>query len=186
MAPPGHTVVVAGEGQRLELEGWVILKVEVTKRPVYHQFGIVNGLPVEILLGGEIMRPHACTCQNNQQGSGIFSVGTDKCQHCEENHQFLKPENSPALRTIFKKIGPPKIKTVASVLEVSAVSITRENRNSRRKKLANVLKELKITDSDVDPAYKHSLVAVIDRGLDAFAATDDDMGSTTLTAHKID
>ena len=186
MAPPGHTVVVAGDGQKLELEGWVILKLEVTGRPLYHQFGIVKGLPVDILLGGELMRPHACTCQYNQQGRGIFSLGTDKCKLCEENLQILKAENSPALRTIFKKIGPPKIKTVASVVEVSAVPITREHRNSRREKLEKVLKELKVTDLDVDPAYKHSLVAVIDRGLDAFAATDDDVGSTTLTAHKID
>ena len=63
MSPPGSTVVVAGDGKVLELLGYVILNFSIASQTVYHGVGIVKDLPVEFLIGGELMKPHGCTLQ---------------------------------------------------------------------------------------------------------------------------
>ena len=61
LTPPGSTVVVAGDGIILDLLGWTILNFEIAGQTVYHEIGVVKDLPVEFLIGGELMKPHACT-----------------------------------------------------------------------------------------------------------------------------
>ena len=55
--PPGSTVVVAGDGKILDLVGWAILNFEIAGHTVYHEVGIVKDLPLEFLVGGELMKP---------------------------------------------------------------------------------------------------------------------------------
>ena len=42
----------------MDLVGWTILKLEIGNEVVYHEMGVVKELPVPILVGGEMMRPH--------------------------------------------------------------------------------------------------------------------------------
>ena len=72
MFPPGSVQVIAGDGNALDLLGWVILKLEICNDVVYHEVGVVKDLPVSILLGGELMRPHCCSLQYTATGRNNF------------------------------------------------------------------------------------------------------------------
>ena len=58
-----NTKVIAGNGRILEIQGWVILKLQVAGRTVFHECGIVKDLPISFIIGGEFMKPHGCTLQ---------------------------------------------------------------------------------------------------------------------------
>ena len=85
MSPPGSTVVVAGDGKVLDLLGWVILNFSIAGQTVYHEVGIGKDLPVEFLIGGELMKPHGCTLQYSTAGRNVFHLGNNVCETCFEN-----------------------------------------------------------------------------------------------------
>ena len=72
--PPGHTKVIAGNSKVLEVLGWVALRLEISTRTIYHECGIVRNLPVEFIVGGEFMKPHACTFQYVPNGRNEFVI----------------------------------------------------------------------------------------------------------------
>ena len=62
-----------------------------------------------------------------------------------------------------------------SISEARAITTTINSENeNRREKLEKVLSELKINELPIHSNQKHSLVAVIERCLDAFAENDDE------------
>ena len=58
LSPSGSTVVVAGDGKILDLLGWIILNFDIAGQTVYHEVGVVKDLPLEFLMGGEVMKSH--------------------------------------------------------------------------------------------------------------------------------
>ena len=82
MFPPGSVQVIAGDGNALDLLGWVILKLEIGNDVVYHEVGVVKDLPVAVLLGGELMRPHCCSLQYTATGRNNFHLRTPSCSVC--------------------------------------------------------------------------------------------------------
>ena len=75
LAPPGSTVVVAGDGKNLDLLGWLLVKFTIGGRPLYHEVGIVHDLPLDFLLGGEFMVPHTCNLQYSPDALNTFTLG---------------------------------------------------------------------------------------------------------------
>ena len=85
MDPPGHTKVIAGNGKILVIIGWVTLRLKIAGRVVYHDCGIVKDLPIDFILGGEFMKPHACTLQYAPAGRNEFIVQRTECKYCAQN-----------------------------------------------------------------------------------------------------
>ena len=188
LAPPGATIVVAGDGNVLQLVGWAILKLEILGKQLYHEVGIVKDLPVNFLLGGELMTPHACTLQYVPNARNTLTLGNVECTICKENKETLKDAQSPLLFTNFRHIPLPKIRPIAAAALDSEIVPTEIDQSNliRHRKLEKVLSELKISELKISQSLKHSLVALIDRCLDAFAASDDDIGHTSIVEHTID
>ena len=60
-----------------------------------------------------------------------------------------------------------------------------EHVESRKQKLGTLMTELKLHDLNIKPDFKHALIGDLDRGLDAFAANDDDdIGHRTVVGHS--
>jgi len=95
--PPGSTVVIAGDGKILDLIGWLILNFEVAGTTVYHEIGIVKDLPVDLLLGGELMKPHGCMLQYVTSGRNVFKLGNKTCATCKENYELIRTKDSKLL-----------------------------------------------------------------------------------------
>ena len=60
LSPPGLRKVLAGDGLPLEIVGWITLIFRIGCNTVCHEVGVVKGLPVDFLIGGEFMYPHRC------------------------------------------------------------------------------------------------------------------------------
>ena len=82
-------------------------------------------------------------------------------------------------------VSPPASIDVDSTPDYAVPIPHDENAGSRNSKLSNVRTELKIQDLKLRPQLKHALIGVIDRGLDAFAKVDDDLGHTSVVEHTI-
>ena len=186
LAPPGSTVVVAGDGKTLNLLGWSLVKFEIAGRPLYHEVGVVEDLPIDFLLGGEFMSPHTCNLQYSPTSRNTFTLGAGACAVCKRNHSLMHTGQSPMLRHFHKsQASAGKVSATTPVGSEAVLATVDDAAATRRKKLEKVLGELKINDLTVSAKLKHSLVALVDRCLDAFAADDDDIGYTTLVEHAI-
>ena len=140
------------------------------------------------------MKPHSCTLSFQDKGRNVIAFGKGQCQICLENKKALCGATSPQLSMKFPKVAPPKLRALMArertpldqSLDSAVVVPATELDLSRQNKLQNVLNELHVSELHVAEPLKHSLIAVIDRCLDAFAENDDDVGFTNLVEHRID
>ena len=66
-------MVVAGNGMALHLCGWGIFKLEIAGQTFSHEIGVGKDLPVDILIGGEVMRPMLATTRLSKKLGRPFS-----------------------------------------------------------------------------------------------------------------
>lgn len=66
------------------------------------------------------------------------------------------------------------------IAEIDPVSL------AKREKLEVALKTLRIRQLEMDEKHQHTLVGIIDRCLDAFAANHDDSRYTDIVEHRFD
>ena len=162
----------------LHLCGWRIFKFEIAGKIFYHEIGIVKDLPVDFLIGGEVMRPHAANLQFLEKGKNTISFYNAFCSVCHENFRVLRESNSFHVLSPFGRrtptllnalsISPPSSIDIDSV-PLYAVPIAHdEHAEDRKSKLSIVLNELKIHDLNITPQLNHALLCVVDRCLDAF------------------
>ena len=100
--------VIVGNGATLEVLGWCILRFAIIDRIVFHQVGIVRGLPVDFIVGGEIMKPHGSLLAYTPSGRNEFDLGQASCEICVDNKKILQDEHSSQLSTKYKRarVGP--------------------------------------------------------------------------------
>ena len=106
LTPAGSTQVVAGNGKSLNIVGWTILKFDIANRPFSHTVGVVKDLPVQFLIGGETLRPHAATLQYFPPGRNTLSFSEGPCTACNDNLPDLNALCSTQLIRQFKHQPP--------------------------------------------------------------------------------
>ena len=143
--PPGHTIVVAGDGKVLDLLGWALFNFEIGGKNLYHEVGIVRDLPVDFLLGRELRKPHGCSLQYSNLGRNVFELGNLKCFICESNYEILKKRAPHLLNTNFVRQPLRKFNTLINVTSEMQTLPAREDPETvkHREKLEKVLLELK-------------------------------------------
>ena len=55
---------------------------------------MVKHLPLEFMIGGELMKPHACALQYFTEGQNVLALGKTTCPACEKNCFLLKSKIS--------------------------------------------------------------------------------------------
>ena len=60
LRPPGPTRVIEGNNASLNFVGFMALRFQLAGHVLLHEFGVVKNLPVDIIIGGELERPHEC------------------------------------------------------------------------------------------------------------------------------
>ena len=122
------------------------------------------------------MAPHTCNLQYSQDARNTFTLGAGACSICQRNHSILRTARSRMLNSFHRKSSSEAQVKPTSAIESEAVLATVDDSAvTRRKKLEKVLSELKISEMKIHEKFKHALVALVDRCLDAFAADDDDI-----------
>ena len=90
-------MVVAGNNQEIPLVGWITLRFTINTRRAYHVFGVVKNLPIEMLIGGEFLRPHECQIMYKASGLDAFGIKDGSCKECVQNKQKMKEEQDQQL-----------------------------------------------------------------------------------------
>ena len=189
--PPGNTVILAGNGTKMDLKGYTLLQFDVHGHTVYHEVGVVRDLGLDFILGASFLKAHGCILRYSPIGTqNHFEIGLKLCEFCKLYRRVLQQRDSPQL--------PPKegceITPSLSPLEVPRgagdqcllVGIGPDpEADKRAEKLDKVVKELDIYNLKIEDNIKHKLIQVIDECLDAFAADDEDLGKTDLVKHEI-
>ena len=95
LRPPGSLMVVAGNNQEIPLLGWNTLRFTIFTRTAYHEFGVVKNLPIDMLIGGEFLRPHECEIMYQASGRDVFGMKDGSCKKWARNKEKLKAANDP-------------------------------------------------------------------------------------------
>ena len=72
--------VIEGNGDALDLKGVAVLPVALGSNLIWHEYGVVPNLPLEVLVGADVLAPHLCSLlylKNNKkrlQNSSMPSV----------------------------------------------------------------------------------------------------------------
>ena len=55
---PRDIRVFGGNGEALTISGFVVLPVAICGELLWHEFGVVSGLPMRVIIGADILQPH--------------------------------------------------------------------------------------------------------------------------------
>ena len=153
-------MVVAGNNREIRLLGWITIRFTINTRSAYHKFGVVKNLPIDMLIGGEFLRPHECQIMYKASGRDAFEIKDRCCNACVRNKEKMKAEHDPQLQ------APPK-PTPAKLRDLSCVVVPTglpDEQERRREKLCKVLAELKIDLISVSDSIRQQVVRVMSRG----------------------
>ncbi len=87
--PPGRDIVVAGDGRSLVLIGCCVLKFDLVGKTVFHEVSVVQEIPVDFIIGGELMKCHKSSLVYQSEGRNTLTFGSDSCSLCEINRELL-------------------------------------------------------------------------------------------------
>ena len=57
----GDVRVIGGNGEALDLKGFAVLPVALGSNLIWHEFGVVHNLSLEVLVGTDVLAPHLCS-----------------------------------------------------------------------------------------------------------------------------
>ena len=107
-------MVVAGNNQEITLLGWITVRFPLNTRSAYHEFGVVKDLPIDMLIGGEFLRPHECQIIYKASARDVFGIKDGCCDKCARNKENLKAEHDPQLQPTPKR-SPAKRRNISCV-----------------------------------------------------------------------
>ena len=108
LTPPGSTRIIAGNGEPLGLVGWITLRFTIAGHEVFHEVGIVKGLPVDFIIGGEFFFNHSCLLGFEKNFVTKLWLRSVCCDSCRANYRVMR--NIADLQIIGKNRLPPPAK----------------------------------------------------------------------------
>ena len=79
---PGGVRVIGGNGEALELRGFTVLPVSIGNTILWHEFGVVPRLPLEVLVEADMLAAHQCTLQYLKDNKKKLQFGLENCTTC--------------------------------------------------------------------------------------------------------
>ena len=161
---------------------WTTLRFTINTRNAYHEFGVVKDLSLDILIGGEFVRPHECQIIYKASGRDVFGMKDGCCVKWASNKAQIKAEQDHQQQATPKRT-PSNRRNLSSVAVPTQIPDAQER---RREKLCKVLADLKIDMIFVSDPIRHQLLSILARRIDALAVADVDVGHTMLIEHRIE
>ena len=125
--------VIAGNGKEMDVLGRAIFKIKVCDKQLYHLFGVVNNLPVEVLIGGEFLKAHGCTLTYAPTGRNRFDLGVNECNACQANKQILRDNCDPQIVEFEEQSGTNSKSVMVKRIELRMKTQSRSIKRSCRK-----------------------------------------------------
>ena len=95
---PGAMRILVGNGAALDLRGWTTLVVAIDGHWLYHEFGVVGDMPLDAVVGAEIMKSHAFQLRYSPDGPNVIELSNPSCALCEAGREMLLKAQSPQLK----------------------------------------------------------------------------------------
>ena len=102
---PGDVQVIGGNGEPLELRGFTVLPVALGAALLWHEFGVVPELPLEVLIGADILAAQQCSLfylKNNQKR---MKFGVPSCRRCDQFRTNPEVGTSAQLKFVNRNAG---------------------------------------------------------------------------------
>ena len=102
---PGDCRVIGGNGEPLDLKGFTVLPVTLGTRLLWHEFGVVPNLPLEVLIDAYVLTNHQCSLLYLKDNQKRLTLENENCTECD---RFLtNPEVGASAQLKFVD-GNPK------------------------------------------------------------------------------
>ena len=79
---PGDVGVIGGNGEALDLRGFIVLPISIGNTILWHELCVVPRLPLEVLVGADILAAHQCTLQYLKDNKKKLHFGLENCTTC--------------------------------------------------------------------------------------------------------
>ena len=89
---PGYVAILAGNGKAVEPLGWGNFEFEIAVKIFCHEVGVVQELPVDFLIGTDLMFPHSAKLRYSSVGCNTLSFEPVPCSVCSGNLRLLNEE----------------------------------------------------------------------------------------------
>ena len=98
LTPSRGLKVIGGNGLPIPLLGFADFAVKVADAWICHGFAIVDDLPLDLILGAEILKPHGALLTYQPQGDNVLTFALNSCRVCVQAFISLSRAGDPQLR----------------------------------------------------------------------------------------
>ena len=99
---PGDCRVIGGNGEPLKLKGFAVLPVTLDDTLLWHEFGVVPNLPIEVLIGADILATHRCSLLYLKDDTKRLTFCNKTCTSCVRFRKDPEVGASAQLRFVEK------------------------------------------------------------------------------------
>ncbi len=78
----GDFRVIGGNGEALDLKGFAVLPVSLGSNLIWHEFGVVPNLPLEVLVDADLLSPHLFSLSYLKNNKRRLQFGVQVCPRC--------------------------------------------------------------------------------------------------------
>ena len=79
----GDCRVIGGNGEPLNLKGFTVLPVTLGTKLLWHEFGVVPNLMLEVLIYADVLMNHQCSLLYLKDNQKRLMFGNENCKECE-------------------------------------------------------------------------------------------------------
>ena len=90
--------ILVGNGAALDLRRWTTLVVAIDGHWLFHEFGVVGDVPLDAVVGAEIMKSHAFQLKHSPDGPNVIELSNPSCALCDAGRETLLKAQSPQLK----------------------------------------------------------------------------------------
>ena len=103
---PGDCRVIGGNGEPLDLKGFTVLPVTLGTTLLWHEFGVVPNLPLEVLIGADVLTNHQSSLLYLTDNQKRLTFGNENCKECDRFR--TNPEVGASAQLKFVEWNPKR------------------------------------------------------------------------------
>ena len=74
--------MIGGNGEALDIKGYAVLPVALGSNLIWHKFGFLPNLSLEVLVGADVLAPHLCYLLYFKNNKKRLQFGIKECPRC--------------------------------------------------------------------------------------------------------
>ncbi len=101
---PGDVRVIGGNSEAFDLKGFAVLPVALGSNIIWHEFGVVPNLPLEVLVDADVLAPYLCSLLYLKNNKKRLQFGILVCPRCRQYRTDPEIGSQKQLRFIDRSL----------------------------------------------------------------------------------